>query len=126
MICYYLTQRPCQIPGIMIKWHRKLEAIILGYIPKHRTCSIEESKRQYLREKEKITILEQIISMNPLELSITQEWEKQDPDMSTCKVCKEVIYGSQYQLTIMVNNEPVAQKDPVKLCEPCYLKKDAT
>lgn len=103
---------------------RKLDAIILRYIPKHKTCAIEESKRQHLREKEKIAILEKIIPMNPLEVSISQEWNKQDPDMSVCKACKEVIYGIQYELSILLNGEKIEQERPVKLCEPCYLKNE--
>lgn len=106
----------------------KLEKIIQGYIPKHTTCRFEEQKRVVLREKEKVSILpgikEKVERMgHPLEVNIIQEWERQDPDMSVCKACKETIYGVQYQLSILVNGERVEQKRPVKLCEVCYLKK---
>ena len=115
----------------MEKIERKLEKIIRGYVPKHTTCAVEESKRQYLRGKEKNIILpaikEKVERMgSPLEINITQHWDKQDPDMSVCKACKEVIYTAQYQLSILVNGEKVVQETSVKLCEPCYLKKNDT
>lgn len=108
-----------------------MEAVILVYLPKIRNCRFEECKRQYLREKEKIAILSALNEIakrmsNPLEISVTQQWEKQDPDMSTCKACKQVIYGTQYELSIMVCGEKVEQDHPVKLCEPCYSKRNDT
>lgn len=115
----------------MSKLERAVDSIIAGYIPKHRTCAIEECKRKYLREKEKNIILPALTNKvelmgSPLDISITQHWDKQQPDMSVCKACKEVIYGTQYLLTIMVNEEPVEQTNAVKLCEICYLKRDDT
>lgn len=106
----------------------KVEKIIRGYIPHHPTCAIEECKRAYLRQKEKNIILSGIKEKvekisNPLQVSITEHWEKQDPDMSVCNACKNTIYGSQYMLFIQVCGENVEQSRPVKLCEPCYLSK---
>ena len=108
---------------------RKLEKVIQSYIPKNTRCRFDEQKREHLREKEKNIILpgikEKIEQLdNPTEISITTQWDKQGPDMSVCKNCKETIYGVQYQLSIFVCGEKVDQKKPVKLCEPCYLKKD--
>ena len=108
---------------------KKIEGIIQSYIPKNHTCASDESKRQYLRTKDKITILAAIKQKtdtmgNIIEVSVGANWEKQDPDMSVCKACKEVVYGPQYELLFMVCGERVEQTHPVKLCEPCYLKKD--
>mgnify|MGYP006921348784 FL=1 len=108
---------------------RKVNSIITQYIQRWPNCAIMESQAKYFREKEKNIILpgikEKIEQLdNPTEISITTQWDKQGPDMSVCKNCKETIYGVQYQLSIFVCGEKVDQKKPVKLCEPCYLKKD--
>jgi len=108
---------------------RKLEKIIQSYIPKNTRCRFDEAKREHLREKEKNVILpyvkEKVERMDsPLEIKITEDWQKIPPDMSVCRACKEVIYGVQYELSILVCGDKVPQEKRVRLCETCYLKKD--
>lgn len=104
----------------------KLEKVIQSYIPKNARCRPDEQKRQYLREQEKNSILQQIekSNMNPLSIEIDNEWQEIPPDMSTCKVCKEVTYGKQYLLVYKLNGEEIPQDKPVKVCEPCFQKMD--
>jgi hypothetical protein len=103
----------------------KINNILLGFIPKHTSCSFEEAKRQFIRDKEKVNIIEQIEKVeNPLEVVINTTFKKKDPDMSVCNICKEVIYSSQYVLRITLNDENIELNKPVKLCEPCYYSYD--
>ena len=104
----------------------KLEKVIQSYIPKNTRCRPDEQKRQYLREQEKQRILSVIEkrNMNPLSIEISNEWQEIPPDMSTCKVCKEVTYGKQYLLVYKLNGEEIEQEKPVKVCETCFLKMD--
>lgn len=95
----------------------ELEREIERYIPVHPRCRHEESKRKWLRMVEKNEILGNV---NTLTADITISWVKQDPDMSSCRVCKEVIYGSIYKMEVVVEGEKVVQKRQPVLCEPCY------
>lgn len=105
----------------------KLEKVIAKYIPKHTTCRFEEQKREMQRTNEKNHILDaakEKVSMdnNPLSIEIEEVWEANDPDMSVCKVCKEVIYSTRYTLHFLLNKEKITPKTVVNLCEPCYTK----
>lgn len=99
----------------------KLEKVIRSYIPKAEKCRFEEQKRELLREQEKERILS-AIPKNMIEVNISNEWVKQEPDMSVCKICKETIYSTQYELKYYFNGEELEQERPVKVCEPCYVK----
>ena len=114
--------------GIMNKTIiNKLEKVIVKYIPKHTTCRFEEQKREMLRTNEKNNILQTIkekvdIDNSPLLIEIKEIWEQSDPDMSVCRVCKDVIYSNRYNLHLSLNNEKITPHREVNLCEPCYLK----
>lgn len=108
-----------------IKTIRKLEKIIVNYIPKHNTCRIEEAKREFKRDKEKAELIgiinEKVDMATPLQIDVKPIWEKQDPNMSVCASCNETIYSTQYLLKIFVNDELIKQERKKVLCEPCYL-----
>lgn len=57
-----------------------------------------------------------------ISVEYNNEWQKQDPDMSVCEVCKEVIFTTQYELKHYLNGEEIEREKPVKVCEPCYVK----
>lgn len=99
----------------------KLEKVIQSYIPKAERCRFEEQKRELLRANEKERILS-AIPKNMIEVNFTNDWIKKEPDMSVCKVCKETIYATQYELKYYLNGEEIKQERPVKVCEPCYVK----
>lgn len=110
-----------------IKFIKKLEKVITKYIPKHTSCRFEEQKREMQRTNEKNHILDaakEKVNMdnNPLSIEIEEVWEQNDPDMSVCKACKEVIYSTRYTLHFLLNKEKITPKTVVNLCEPCYLK----
>ena len=96
----------------------KLDRAILKYIPKHHRCRFEEQKREFRRQKEK----REIMDSNPLGLSIEIVWTKEDPDMSVCRSCENVVYGPKYRMTINMGGDIVEPARPVVLCEPCYMK----
>lgn len=101
----------------------KLEKIIFQYIPKNKKCRPDEEKRKYLRQQEKNRILTHIEKMN-IGIEIGNHWQEQAPDMSVCSACKETIYGKQFEMKWMLNGEEVPHDRPIKLCEPCYLKRN--
>ena len=103
--------------------NRKLEKVIQAYIPKNARCRFDEQKREVLREREKIIILEAMEKVsNPCSVELSAEYVPVPPDMTPCRACKEVIYGTGYELVYKLNGEVLPQGRPVRLCEPCYLK----
>lgn len=99
----------------------KLEKVITSYIPKHNTCRFEEQKRQMQRDAEKKEIVDRIEKVqNPASVVLDIDWAPQSPDMSVCRLCKETIFGTRYQLKIKINGEGIEQRRPVNLCEPCF------
>lgn len=52
-------------------------------------------------------------------ISIALEWMIIDTDHSTCKGCKQVIFGTMYVLCLFVDN--VKAEGEAKYCEDCYL-----
>jgi len=70
------------------------------------------------RQKEK----REIMGDNSASVSIDIRWQIESPDMSVCRVCREVIYGQQYAMCLYLGGEKIEQKRPVKMCEPCYTK----
>ena len=99
----------------------QLEKVITSYIPKHQTCRFEEQKREMVRQQEKQEIIDRIEKVeNPASVVLDIDWAPQAPDMSVCRICKEPIYGTRYQLKIKINGEGIEQRRPVNLCEPCF------
>ena len=98
----------------MHKIIRNLEKVIIQYIPKNNKCRIEEQKREFRREKEKQEILSHVKEKQEMGLSVELkiEWVEQDPDMSVCSVCKEVIYSNQYELKHYLNGEEIKKERP--------------
>lgn len=99
-----------------------IEKVIARYIPKNTRCRFEEQKNEMLREKEKGIILQSMEKVNnPASISLTADFVQQEPDMSVCRICKEVIYGVNYRLEYKLNGGLIYQDRPVNLCKPCYL-----
>jgi hydrogenase maturation factor HypF (carbamoyltransferase family) len=107
---------------------RLVEKVLVNIIPKHQTCRIEESKREFKREIEKKRILADFekvqMDNNPLSIEVKEQWEQIPPDMSVCKACKETIYTNQYILSFVLNSEKIEPTNRIVLCVACYYKKD--
>jgi tRNA(Ser,Leu) C12 N-acetylase TAN1 len=102
----------------------EIDAIIMTYIPKHNSCRIIESKREFLRAKEKVEFMgkvnEKVNTATPLNIDIKTDWEIESPNMSVCQSCKETIYSPQYVLNVYVCGEKLDLNCPKIICQNCY------